>query len=99
MTTAKWILPTCLAAQLLYAAALVFESHRLGMPKWADAFYPIGSLMMPLAIAHSAFQCLRRGGIKWRGTRYSLSELRQAQNLDLQELMLIKLGLRKPRRL
>jgi cellulose synthase/poly-beta-1,6-N-acetylglucosamine synthase-like glycosyltransferase len=41
------------------------------------ATFPFGALLLVLATWRSAFVALRNGGITWRGTRYSLEELRK----------------------
>lgn len=94
--TSWWITTTALVALGAYGAALMVESRRLGLPLWADIFYPIGSLMLPIAMAHSAARCLFRGAVVWRGTRYPLAQLRNGQKVALHELQLIKFGLLKP---
>ncbi len=40
------------------------------------ALHPIGALLFCYALVRSAVLTLARGGVDWRGTRYSLAELR-----------------------
>ena len=39
--------------------------------------FPIGAALIVLAVLNSAFQCLRRGGVVWRDTFYSLESLKK----------------------
>jgi len=45
--------------------------------------FPLGVLLVNAMSVNSAFWCLRNRGIDWRGTHYSLSELRAGQRLKL----------------
>jgi hypothetical protein len=38
---------------------------------------PISAILTGVAIVGSAFAAIRDGGITWRGTKYSLKELRK----------------------
>jgi cellulose synthase/poly-beta-1,6-N-acetylglucosamine synthase-like glycosyltransferase len=42
--------------------------------------FPIGAVLLLLATVRSAFVALRSGGITWRGTKYSLEELRKGSD-------------------
>jgi hypothetical protein len=39
--------------------------------------FPLAALVFVTAVLRSAFVALRSGGITWRGTKYSLEELRK----------------------
>ena len=41
-------------------------------------FYPLAAVLFIFAILRSMILTLRQGGIVWRGTKYSLDELRAA---------------------
>jgi glycosyltransferase involved in cell wall biosynthesis len=42
---------------------------------------PIGIILLGLILLRAAYKCLRNDGIDWRGTHYSLAELRRGQRL------------------
>ncbi|HZD32605.1 MAG TPA: glycosyltransferase [Candidatus Angelobacter sp.] len=47
------------------------------VPPWYIVLHPIGAVVFCYALARSAVLTLWRGGVDWRGTFYSLSELRR----------------------
>lgn len=46
-------------------------------------FCPAGLLLIAAMLLHSALKCIKNDGIDWRGTHYSLIELRQGQRVKL----------------
>lgn len=50
----------------------------LGSPRWAGLFFPLAGVLMVFIMLRSCWLGVRRGGIVWRGTFYSLEELRAA---------------------
>jgi glycosyltransferase involved in cell wall biosynthesis len=52
-------------------------SRRTQVPGWTFLFYPISALMMAATLIRSMIHAARHGGVIWRGTRYSLEELRK----------------------
>jgi len=75
---------------LLTAAAVAIASHLLfagfGMPapgreRLRLLALPLGFLLLGAMLLWSGLRCLRHGGIAWRGTRYSLAELRAGQRV------------------
>lgn len=43
--------------------------------------FPVGLILLSLMIVWAAYRCLKNGGIDWRGTHYSMSELRDGQRV------------------
>jgi len=77
---------------LLGAAGAVIAGHiALALPgpsKRGDAdlgvlFLPLGMLVVSVMMLRSAYRCTRNGGIDWRGTHYSIAELRAGQRVRL----------------
>ncbi|MDE0882512.1 MAG: hypothetical protein OSB21_07960 [Myxococcota bacterium] len=44
-------------------------------------FVPLDTLFIGWIVANSAAKTLWRGGVEWRGARYSISELREQQRI------------------
>lgn len=59
-------------------ACALASAPGLGSPRWAGLFFPLAGVLLVYIMLRSAWLCLRRGGIVWRGTFYSLEELRRA---------------------
>jgi hypothetical protein len=47
-------------------------------PLWVGLFFPLAGVILSFAMLRSCWLGVRRGGIVWRGTFYSLEELRAA---------------------
>ena len=75
------IAPGWAKAGYLIALATVAAIY-VGMSWYSDisplyaVLHPIGALLFCYALVRSAVLTLARGGVEWRGTRYSLAELR-----------------------
>lgn len=52
-------------------------SRRTEVPAWTFLFYPVSALMQAVTLVRSMAHAARHGGVVWRGTRYSLEELRK----------------------
>jgi hypothetical protein len=48
-----------------------------GFPAWHALFAPVGMCLLFFMLWRATLLTLWRGGIAWRGTRYSLAELRK----------------------
>jgi hypothetical protein len=44
-------------------------------------FFPAGLIIIAAMLLHAGRKCVKNGGIDWRGTHYSLVELRQGQRV------------------
>ena len=61
----------------LAAAGLYAISSRISrLPLWCSLFLPIAAALVVYAMLRSTVVTLVRGGVSWRGTFYSLAELR-----------------------
>ncbi len=67
---AGWI--TVAAIVLIYRA----YGRISGFSAWYAALFPVGALLMIVALLRSMVVTWRQGGVLWRGTFYSLDELR-----------------------
>ena len=54
-----------------------FDAPRQRHGAWLFVLHPVGTTLLAYAATASAAKALRRGQIEWRGTRYSLDELRR----------------------
>ena len=69
-----------IAGLLMYVAvALIFWSNRkvTAAPPWLAILYAPATLVVLYALLRSMTLALVRQGVEWRGTRYSLSEIRR----------------------
>ena len=57
-------------------------------------FFPAGLIIIAAMLLHAGRKCVKNGGIDWRGTHYSLVELRQCQRVKF----LTRCRLRSPPR-
>lgn len=78
-----WLLATGhigwgLLGLLSMQACALASAPGLGSPRWAGLFFPLAGVLLVYIMLRSTWLCLRRGGIMWRGTFYSLDELRRA---------------------
>jgi glycosyltransferase involved in cell wall biosynthesis len=78
---ALFFVPTRLPAILTFA--VVAFAYRLlgrhsGISTWNALFLPFGALVFVFTLLRSMFLTLKQGGIIWRGTFYSLAELRKS---------------------
>jgi hypothetical protein len=71
-------------ARVLFVAALVaIVCVYVGMSwvsevrPWYVVLHPVGTILFCYALARSAVLTLRRGGVEWRGSFYSLADLRR----------------------
>ena len=72
------VLPGLLVALFLFAG-IVVSRRRVSGVGFEAMLMPLGLLALAVAIANSAWQAWRRKGIAWRGTLYSIAELRRHQ--------------------
>lgn len=70
----RWL---ALAAALLPAALHAAVARRLGLPVLYGLTHPLGALLLGYMLARSTLVTLWRGGVEWRGTFYSLEDLRR----------------------
>jgi glycosyltransferase involved in cell wall biosynthesis len=62
-------------AAVVYAYRLL--SRHSGISTWNGLFFPFSALILMFALLRSMLITLKQGGIIWRGTFYSLTELRK----------------------
>lgn len=58
------------------ALCAAVHSVPLGFPLWVGLTFPLAGIVFCFVVLRSALLCSWRGGIYWRGTFYSLKELR-----------------------
>ncbi len=76
-----WCVPGMRLASLLSCLMLAISFRlsgpRTGVSGWYGLLSPLGALGVAAALLWSALTTLRQGGVWWRGTFYSLAELRR----------------------
>lgn len=65
-----------LVAVLVMAAIYTASARASGSTPWGAILFPLASLFFAFVIVRSSLLAVARGGIYWRGTFYSLAELR-----------------------
>ena len=75
------LLPQTRVAALLIAASAAccyrLMSRYSGISAWNVLFAPVAGVLLTWSMLRSTWTTLRQGGVRWRGTFYSLRELRQ----------------------
>jgi glycosyltransferase involved in cell wall biosynthesis len=71
-------LPFAVAVALI-AARYYQGADAMGVPAITFLLNPISAILTGIAILGSAFAAIRDGGVTWRGTKYSLQELRNKE--------------------
>jgi len=59
------------------AFVYAYDAPRSRHRAWLFVLHPLGTALLAAAAAGSAWAALRTGEVEWRGTRYSLEELRR----------------------
>lgn len=72
-----WAKVSYVAALACIAGIHVGMSQRTEVPAWTFFLYPISALLMAFTLARSMAHAFVHKGVVWRGTRYSLEELRK----------------------
>lgn len=82
MITGSWIM---LGASVVAFAFHVVFSFSAVLEQRSETLslllFPLGVLMFTAMVLRSGLKCLRNGGIDWRGTHYSIDELRAGQRV------------------
>ena len=69
----------CVMAWVGIAIAYAAVGRAVRIRPWHALLMPIGALLFSFAILESMRRTLRRGGVEWRGTFYSLADLRRGR--------------------
>lgn len=74
------VFAACAALQVLGAARAASDA---GLPRWTGLLFPAGILLFLVILWRSTLVTLFTGGVRWRGTRYPLDELKRAARASL----------------
>ena len=73
---------------LIYLAAIQAQLKVMMKVKpWTALVFPLSFVILPLIFMRASLTTLRRGGVNWRGTFYSLSGLKTGQRMKLANLV------------
>ena len=72
-----WTAWICTGICLLFAVLYRDQVALHALPTWTVVCFPVCGALFLWILWHSAYTTLRRGGIEWRGTFYSLGNLRR----------------------
>lgn len=67
----------CAAAALFILAAYAVDASTHRLPLWIGILHPVACILFAYAMIRSVVVTLRAGGLSWRGTFYSIAELRR----------------------
>lgn len=81
MTGSRIMLGAALVAMAFHIGFSFFFIREKRSETLSLLLFPLGLLMFTAMALQSGFKCLRNGGIDWRGTHYSLDELRAGQRV------------------
>jgi glycosyltransferase involved in cell wall biosynthesis len=76
--------PLWIAGAASIGMQLLFPVFFLGEPQTKSldlVLFPVGVLMITAMMLRAGYQCLRNGGIDWRGTHYPIDQLRAGQRV------------------
>ncbi|HZU31870.1 MAG TPA: glycosyltransferase family 2 protein [Candidatus Angelobacter sp.] len=75
-----WARPPFAVTIFLIAIAYAYAGRYMASSPWLFITCPIAAVIFAYATLQSAFIALRDGAITWRGTKYSLEELKKKSN-------------------
>ncbi len=75
--TVGWVRLAYAGAVALIVGCHLFLIRSTGLRPWTAAALPVGVLLVVFAVLRAALLARLRGGVTWRGTWYSLEELRR----------------------
>ena len=70
-----------LSAIILHIFTAIIAAYKLDDDIVPSLLAPVGTLFFPLMLIRSAYFCMKRNGICWRGTTYSIKELKNGQRV------------------
>ena len=78
----SWLM--LIAGMIAVSAHIIFSlsfDPGNGTGKLQTLFFPVGLILFSLMSLWSGYRCMKNGGIDWRGTHYTLKELRAGQRV------------------
>jgi hypothetical protein len=54
--------------------------------------FPVGVLLITAMMLRAGYQCVKNGGIDWRGTHYPLDQLRTGQRVKFLNPTIVKIA-------
>lgn len=72
-----WAKAVFAVAVAMIAQAYTLSGRYMGSSPWLFPTCPIAAIILAFAALQSAFLALRDGAVTWRGTKYSLAELKK----------------------
>lgn len=76
-----WLISLASIAIFLYLAFSVFFIRKKQSETFSLLLFPLGLILISLMMIWAAFKCVKNNGIDWRGTHYSIEELRTGQRV------------------
>lgn len=76
-----WLWSLAAVATFLYLVFAFFFVRKNQSETFSLLLFPVGLILITLMMMWAAFKCVKNGGIDWRGTHYSISQLRAGQRV------------------
>ena len=92
---AQGLLPLWIAGAAAITMQLIFPVLFVAEPQAKSLsllLFPVGVLMITAMMLRAGFQCLKNGGIDWRGTHYPLDQLRAGQRVKFLSPIIAKIA-------
>jgi len=76
-----WLLSLASVATFLYVFFAIFFIRKKQSETFSLLLFPVGLILISLMMMWAAYRCVKNRGIDWRGTHYSIDQLRAGQRV------------------
>jgi hypothetical protein len=88
--TPLWIAgAAAISMQLIFSVSFVAERKTKSV---SLLLFPVGVLLITAMMLRAGYQCVKNGGIDWRGTHYPLDQLRTGQRVKFLNPTILKIA-------
>ena len=82
-STNPWLIGAAVLVIVMYLIFSVFFVREKQSETLSLLLFPLGLLLLSVMMLWAGFQCVKNNGVDWRGTHYSLEQLRAGQRVKL----------------
>ena len=76
-----WLWSLASVATFLYLFFAIFFVRKKQSETFSLLLFPVGLILISIMMMWAAYRCVKNGGIDWRGTHYSIDQLRAGQRV------------------